>query len=277
MDFPVLALVVVAAAIHALWNVWLKQSENRLLTLATMSIGWGLCGLIALPFVAAPGWSVWPYLLASIGIHIAYALLLAASYKVGELSVAYPISRGTGPLVVTLVAVILLGEHIGVIGMTAVGLVVGGVLFLGRSGTARDSRVIGISIASGTMIGLYTLVDGLGGRIATSPHSYAVWLFLLQGPALATVVMLLNRSDFRALAASNWPKDLAGGFISVAAYWIAIWAMSKAPLPLVAAVRESSVAFAALFGGLILKERVNWPAVLLILTGVILIRLAGGQ
>ncbi len=277
MPLSVFALVVVAAAIHALWNVWLKQSENRLLTLATMSVGWGIFGLLALPFVAPPGMDVWPYLLASIVIHIVYAMVLATSYKVGDLSVVYPIARGTGPLIVTLMAVFLLGEELGPLGMAAVALVILGVMLLGAKKSAGNYTALMISLTSGTMIGLYTLVDGLGGRMAASPHSYAAWLFMLQGPALATVVLIIDRSGFRGLAASNWPKDLVGGFISVLAYWIAIWAMSVAPLPLVAAVRESSVAFAALFGGLMLKERVNWPAVLLILAGVLLIRLAGSQ
>ena len=277
MELTVLALVVVAAAIHALWNVWLKQSENRLLSIATMSLGWSLVGLIGLPFVVLPAGEAWPYLLASVVLHVVYALVLVASYRAGDLSVAYPIARGTGPLIVTLVSVVLLGETIGVAGAIAVALVIVGVLLLGGFGGAQNMKVFMISLGAGTMIGFYTLVDGLGGRINGSPHSYAIWLFFMQGIAIAPLAMFIDRSGFRELAASNWPKDLTGGLISVVAYWIAIWAMSIAPLPLVAAVRESSVAFAAVFGGLMLKERVNWVAVVLILAGVTLVRLAGSQ
>ena len=277
MELPVLGLMLLAAATHALWNAWLKQSDNRLITLAMMSLGWAVVALAMLPFVGAPEAVAWPFIAASTAIHVVYALVLVTSYRFGDLSVAYPIARGTGPVIVTLVSVTLLGEYIGVAGIAAIGLIVGGVMWLGGIGRTKDYRALLISLLAGCLIGAYTLVDGLGGRAGASPHTYAVWLFLLCAATIAPLALLLDRAGFRQISRMNWRRDFVGGVISVVSYWIAIWAMSVAPMPLVAAVRESSVAFAALFGGVLLKERVNWRAVAVILAGVFLVRLAGSQ
>lgn len=273
MDLTTLGFVVIAAAVHALWNVWLKQSGDRLKTLATMSFGWGAVAVVALPFIGFPARESWPYLAASTLIHVVYSLILVASYRFGALSFAYPVARGTGPLIVTIISVAFLDEQIGLSGALAIGLIVGGIGILGIYGHAANMRALLMSLLTGCLIGVYTLVDGLGGRAGDSPHAYSVWLFLLLAITIPPIALAVDKSGLRSLAGTDWRKDFIAGVISVCSYWIAIWAMSVAPLALVAAVRESSVAFAALFGGLLLKERVNWIGVLLVLTGVVLVRL----
>ena len=275
MTFQVLSLVLLAAVIHAGWNVWLKLAGDRLVALALMGVGWSIFSTACLPFIGAPFGVASSYLAVSVIVHLAYTLILIPAYRYADLSVAYPIARGSAPLLVSVVSAVWIGEAIGVVGLIAVMLIVAGVIGLGFRAALKDYRAVLFSLLGGSLIAAYTMLDGLGARASASAHAYALWLFILTGIPLLLTALTVHRSRFMGLARPIWVKGLGAGVISASAFWMVIWAMTVAPMGLVSAVRESSVAFVVILGGMMLKERVRWIAVLAILAGVVLVRFAG--
>ena len=273
MTLSVLGMVLVAALMHALWNAWLKVSGDRLVTLATIATGWGIVGLSSLPFVGIAHQDAWPYLLVSTLVHTLYSLTLIWAYSLADLSTTYPIARGTAPLVVAVVSAVFLGDSLGTVGFAAVILIVIGVLWIGARPLGHNYAGLVLSLLTGGLIGVYTLLDGLGGRIGDSPHGFAASLFSLTAIPIVLVTGFVHRGEFAAMARPLWLRGIGAGVLSAGAYWVVVWAMSVAPMGLVAAVRESSVVFAAVIGGVLLKERVRWAAVLLVFCGIVLTRL----
>ncbi len=274
MTSSVLGLVLLAAVTHALWNTWLKVSDDRLVALATIAVGWGIVGLSSLPFVGVPEARAWPVLIVSTLVHTIYSLNLIRAYGLGNLSVAYPIARGTAPLVVAVVSVVYLGDSLGPTEFLAVLLIVLGVICLGAFRLDQSFMGLLFSVLTGVFIGTYTLLDGQGGRIGSSPHAYAAWLFLLTAVPVVAIAFMTRRGTFAKLSRPLWSKGVSVGVVSAASYWVIVWAMSVAPMGLVAAVRESSVVFAALIGSFFLRERVRWIGVVLVFGGIVLTRLA---
>lgn len=274
MTPTVFALVLLAALGHALWNTWLKTSGDRIVALALLGAGWGVAGLASLPVVGMPEPRVWPYLLASTAVHTAYALALIRAYARGKLTVAYPIARGLGPLIVTLFSTTVLGDTLGLAGIAGVSMLIAGIFWLGIPDRAPDRSVVLLSLLTGILIGCYTLLDGTGGRAGESAHTYAAWLFLLTSAPVILLALVIHGRRLPTLAAPVWKKGLTAGVLSAAAYWIVVWAMSEAHMGLVAALRESSVLFAGLIGYFVLRERVRWAAVGLVFGGIALTRLA---
>jgi drug/metabolite transporter (DMT)-like permease len=274
MAVHVLALVLLAAAIHASWNTWLKLAGDRLVVMALMGAGWALFAACWIPFLAPPSAPAWPYLLSSVVIHLAYTLVLVPAYRLIDLSVAYPMIRGTAPVLVTLVSAVALGESIGAVGGLAVLLVTAGVMTLGWSGSTGRYRALLFGLGGGVLVAAYTLVDGLGSRLSGSIHGYAAWLFLLSGLPLLATGLIVRRGAFVRLARPIAVRGLLAGVFASSAFWLVIWALSQAPMGLVAAARETSVVIVALSSGMLLKEKVNWAAIAAVFAGVVLIRLA---
>ena len=274
LDISVLVLVLLAAITHALWHTWLKISGDRLIALATLAIGWTIVGLLSLPIVGIPGRDAWPLLLVSTFIHLIYSLTVIRAYGLADLSATYPIARGIAPLVVTLAAAIFLDEPFGRLGLFAVCLVVIGVIWLGLPAKGQRHPGLAISLITGCLIGTYTFLDGLGGQVGGSPHAYTASLLLTTSIPLFIVTGCVHRGDCIRLARPIWAKGVVAGVFSAIAFGIIIWAMSVAPMSLVAAVRESSVVFVALLGSVLLKERVRWMAVIFVFSGIFLARLA---
>lgn len=255
----VAALVLLAAVLHASWNVLVKIGGDRLLVQTTV-IGTGslLCAL-ALPFVPLPAPAAWPFVVASVVVHSLYFFGLLRSYAHGDLSQVYPIARGTSPLVVALLAVPLAGEHLSAHDFAGVVLVTAGILSLARGRPATgDVRAVRYALATGLTIAAFTLVDGLGVRRAGDPLSFILWMSALEIVPLGLFVALRRRERVRAFLAVNGVRGLAsgvaGGIMAVSAYGIVLWAYSRAALAPVAALRETSVVMAALFGSLSLGE-----------------------
>lgn len=281
MDLFVFLSVLVAAACHAGWNTMLKM---RLEPVATTSLVAFASGLVALPFVfytGLPEPASWPYVIASVAIHIGYYLALANAYRFGDLTQVYPIARGSAPLMTAIVASVWLDERLGPYGWAGIVVLAGGILLLAFRGRRALDRIdtrrgVGFALLTSMTITVYTIVDGTGARLAGSANAYTAWLFLLSGAAMAVygLVHVGPRlvGDFR----TTWPLAMAGAALSTAAYAIAIWAMTVAPIALVAALRETSVLFGALFGALLLREPLlpaRIAAAFLVLAGALLVRL----
>jgi len=256
LSLGVTLAVLGAAAAHAIWNAMIKSSSDVLFDLTLVVF---CAGLVTAPFmlvVAAPAPAVWPYIAASMAIHIAYYVALVGAYRAGDLSHGYPIMRGLAPLIVSLSALFWLGESPRPLVWVGVLLICGGVLSLGFAGFRwAESRVsLGWALANAVIIASYTLVDAAGVRAAGNPETYVVWLFTLDALPFSLLIMWLKRKELVPYARQFWLRGLIGGALSAGAYGVVLWAMARAPVAAVAALRETSVIFAALIGAWLLKE-----------------------
>jgi drug/metabolite transporter (DMT)-like permease len=251
---------------------------NKQTSMFLLSVGHALCGIAVVAFYPLPEARVWPWLLGSGAIHMAYQLFLAYAYDHGDLSRVYPIARGAAPMIVLVVTLVFLAE--GVDGTELAGILV---LGLGIALMARgvltqgeSRRMLPFAFGAAMATAGYTLVDGLGARVSGAPVAYVGWLMILSALFYApTAVALKGRAVLRA-DAKGWVLGLVAAAASFGAYAIAVWAMTQAPIVLVGALRETSILFAVLLGWLFFGERMDRGkglAALLIVSGVVLTRL----
>jgi len=258
MSGSVIAAVLVAALMHAGWNTLVKARAGTGAPTVLVVAGSALLCACCLPFVAAPAPASWPFIAVSALVQTGYYALLIETYRTGELSHAYPLMRGCAPLMVALLGP-LMGERLGAGQWLAVGLICGGVLviFFDAAGRGAARRTTLLALATACVIACYTLIDGAGVRRSGAPAAYTMWLFVLTGLA---VVALGWRTHGRALLpfAREQPLTLlGGGAMSAGSYGIALWAMTQAPVALVAALRETSILFATAIAALVLRERIS--------------------
>ncbi|MGE0737164.1 MAG: EamA family transporter [Alphaproteobacteria bacterium] len=264
METHVLLLVLCGAVLHASWNAIVKGSSDKLLDLTQTAVWSGILAAIALPFFPPPSWEAWPYMVASTVVHFFYFLLVAGAYKFGDLTLAYPIMRGTGPLLVALLSGPLIGENLTPFAWLGVGLVCCAIFTLGVDGWRRGKAAragIGFALLNAAVIASYTLLDGLGARISGDGISYMLWLSVFDAFPVGLFVLYRWRRPVLAHARKRWRFGIAGGGAMVGSYGIALWAMTVAPIASVAALRESSVIFATVLGALFLKEKFGWSRV----------------
>ncbi len=252
--------VLLAALLHAAWNAMIKGSADAQLQTAATVGSAGLMAAVCLPWVPFPAPDAWPFIGASVVTHMAYYGLLAAAYRHGDLALTYPLMRGVAPLLATLLGATLLGEWPAPQAGVGVALVSAGVIALGaRSpGHTPRGRATGLALANAAVIAAYTLIDGVGARRSGDALGYAAWIFAANAvPCTAWICAVRGREVWRHLAHHPLPA-LGGGAASGVAYAICLWAMTAAPIALVAALRETSVLFAAVLGSSLLGERLTW-------------------
>jgi drug/metabolite transporter (DMT)-like permease len=265
---------------HAVWNALVKVSRDRLVELATLNLASGVAALSLLPAAGFPGWASAPYLGLNAICHSAYWTFLIHSYSAGGLSLVYPIARGSAPLLVAAASALLLGEALGWDERFAIGLIAISIASLALSGGRRSfsQRAVLFSLATGASIAAYTLVDGAGARVARTPLSYIVSLFLIDSLLLLPVLYARRRGVALEPMRAQWKTGALAGLLSFVAYGIVVWAMTRAPIALVSALRETSVVIAAAIGALFLGEpfgRFRIAAAVGVAAGVALLRLAG--
>ena len=254
------ALILVAAAVHASWNAIVKISGDRVLTFTVIvATGTGL-GCLAAPFVDFPVAAARPYLLAGVFLHNGFYVLLLLSYRFGDLSQVYPLTRGVATIAVTLLAGVFAGEVPGMGTMSGIALVSMGIVGLAfASGVPRGSAIVPIVVAllTGLMLAVFTVVDGLGVRRSGSPWDFIVWLQLFNGIPLMIVAAIFKGKEIRAFLARHGRNALWGGCLSVMGICVFTYALSQGPMAHVSALRETSVLFAALIGAMRLGEPVG--------------------
>ena len=279
MDTYVLITVLFGAACHAGWNAFLKIRLEPFSAMALIAVVSALVVLPVLPFVGIPPTQAWPWLIASVIFHLGYFIGLTEAYRTGDMGQVYPIARGSAPLMTAIAGTFIVGETIGLRGWLGILVLVSGVFLLSLRGGRNlhfDKRAVAFALFTAVTICGYSIVDGLGARTAGSAHVYTVWLFLLDGLMMFVFVLLRRGVPVLREFAGFWKEGLIGGSLSLAAYWIAIWAMTVAPIALVAALRETSVLFAAAIAVIVLKEPLQRPriiAAVMIVAGLVLIRL----
>ena len=278
MTTTVFLAVLVAAFLHASWNAMMKLRIEPLLAMALINGGAGVFGLVLLSFTGFPIAASWPYLAASTALHLGYGLSLATAYKHADMGIVYPIARGSAPLMTLAGSVLFTGDRLApgvVLGIAVLAAGIG-LLALQRR-AAVDRRGVGYALLTAVTISLYTLSDGLGARAAGDPHAYVAAMFILDGLSCVLAVVALRGRQGLATMATALGPGLAGGAMGFGAYWIAVWAMTQAPIALVAALRETSVLFATAIAVVVLRERLSMrrvAAALLIVTGLVIIRAA---
>jgi drug/metabolite transporter (DMT)-like permease len=283
MSFAVFAAVLFAAACHAGWNAGIKRTLDPLATTVLIAIGAALVALPGLPFAGWPAPASWPWLVASIAIHLFYFAGLIESYSAGDMGQVYPIARGAAPLMTATMTTLFVGERLGLFGWGGVVLLAAGVLLLslrgGRDLVGFDRRAVGFALFTAVTVCAYSVVDGVGARLAGEGRAAAYSLVLFVGIAPVVVIYALARRGVAVLPAMVpfWKTGLGGGALAVVSYIIAIWAMTKAPIAIVAALRETSVLFGALIAVTVLKEPLRPArigAAAMIVGGLALLRLA---
>jgi drug/metabolite transporter (DMT)-like permease len=279
MDPFVFAAVLFAAACHASWNALLKIKLDPFATTAIITVACGVIALPLVPLVGVPPLVAWPWVAASVVLHLAYYVGLTEAYRTGDLSQVYPIARGSAPLMTALVSTTVIGEHLSLVGWAGIMALVSGVFLLsargGRDLAKIDRRAVGFALFTTLTICGYSLVDGVGARISRNPGAYAAWLFVCDGGCMVVFALARRGTSILRDTRSYWKLGLLGGALSVTSYWIAIWAMTVAPIAIVAALRETSVLFGALIAVVILKEHLRPAriiAALMIVAGLALIR-----
>ena len=283
MTLSVFCILLFAALLHASWNAIVKSGKDTFLSTVLVSVGAALISLAALPVVPAPAAASWPYLAASAVAQLAYYSLLAAAYKAGDMSHAYPLMRGSAPLIVALASWPLIGERLSPMQMGAVGCICAGIFGLyfasrlpAAAGAQKNTgRATAFALGNACVIASYTLIDGIGVRLSGAPAAYTMWIFVLNGAGLLLWTLLRRPADLLAYAKTQWHLAAFGGFGTLASYGLALWAMTQAPVAAIAALRETSILFAIAIAALFLREKISprrYLSIALIAAGAVLMR-----
>jgi drug/metabolite transporter (DMT)-like permease len=257
MTFSIAALVLFAALLHASWNAVLKRGQDGLWGMTVMGIATSLACAALVPFLPLPARASWPYIAGSALLHVGYNAFLVRAYRRGDFGSAYPIARGSSPLLVTLGAGLVAQEVPTLTGMAGIVLVSIGIVSLGFRGRRLPETGIFYALGTGFFIAAYSVTDGIGGRLSASPVSYTLWMCLLWG-ATALPIYMLRRRDMRVWRGAKATGMAAlGGWVSLLAYGMVIFAMTRAPMGSVSALRETSVLFAVLLGRIVFGEKLT--------------------
>jgi len=254
----VFLIVLFAALLHAGWNVLVKGAADKLLTITLVAGAAACTAIVVLPWVTPPARASWPCLAGSTAFQIIYYWLVARSYTHADMSQVYPLMRGTAPLLVALVTVFWSGDALsppawaGVLGICA------GIVVMALGTHVDERKGIRVALLNAFVIAGYTLIDGVGVRRSGAPAAYTLWAFLLTGMPLTLLALATRRRAFLACVARQWRSGLAAGIATTASYGLALWAMTQAPVAVIAALRETSILFGTLIAGLVLKERLGW-------------------
>ena len=256
MTVSVFSLVLLAAALHAIWNAVVKGTGDKTIAIGLVALGHMVLGLIGAAVLPLPDIKVIPFIIASTLIHWGYYYGLTTAYKFGDLSLIYPIARGISPVIVTFFAFFWIDERLSWVEMSGVLLISSGILFLGLRSLSNEKSITALvfALTTGMLIAAYSVTDGFGVRLTENPLSYIVWLFIAEG---FVVFYIFGRFRLRLLK-SSLSEILLGffaGVVSTVAYGLALYAKSLAPLGIVTALRETSVIIATLIGVFWFKEK----------------------
>ncbi|MFR9755434.1 EamA family transporter [Streptomyces sp. TR06-5] len=261
---PLVALAVLtAAAVHAGWNAIAHRIRDQLVAFTLIGAADVLCGGLIAAAAPVPAPASWPYLLASVVLHTGYQALLMQAFRLGDFGQVYPIARGTAPLVVTVLALVVVNERPGFWQTAGVAVACAGLCGLALWGVRRRAPgsapptqpALLAAFATGCAIAVYTVVDGLGVRASGTPLGYTGWLVALMGPVIPLYALAVRRGRLLAQLRPAARLGLLGGVMSTAAYGLVLWAQTRAPLAPVAALRESSIIAGAAIGAVVFKER----------------------
>ena len=279
MTSTVFLLVILAAFLHAGWNVLVKFNVDRFVSLFLLQTLMGVFGIGMVVWAGFPNQTGWIYAIISGFLHTGYNLFLARSYKTGDLSLVYPLARGGAPFLTLLGTIAVLQEVPAPLATLGIIILLAGLLLVGLSGVRHktvDRATLFFAGGTAVFIAIYTVVDGMGGRVSGDPIAYAGLVFILDGLFLFVTGLVWRGPEIMRQAFPLWKAGIIGAGASSLAYGIVIWAMSQAPIAAVAALRETSIVFALAMSARYLKETLTLPRVLgaiLIAAGAVLLRI----
>jgi drug/metabolite transporter (DMT)-like permease len=280
LSTTVFLAVLAAALLHAVWNAMVKSGADKHLAMTAVVLGHLPIALAVLPFVPLPPREAWPYLLAGLALHTGYQAFLILSYRIGDLTQVYPIARGSAPLIVTAVSVLVLGVDLAPLELLAVATIAAGIMSLSlvrRQDGLRNPRAAGYALVTGCFIAAYSLVDGTGARLYGSALGYFGWASIGNAVVFTLISRMIRPGMITEIARTAKRTALLSGSASFVAYSLVIWAFMHAPIALVTALRETSIVFALLIGVVVLRERLDLAKVasaMITLFGSALLRLA---
>ena len=279
MTLDVMLIVLFAALLHATWNALIKSASDKLLDSIMLCATAGLMALVVLPFLPMPAAASWIYLIASTAIHVVYFSLVAFAYRDADLSFVYPLMRGSAPLFTALIATAALGEPLawgGWLGVILLSVGIGALALDGRRAANIPGRVWFFGLGNAAIIVSYTLVDGMGVRVSGNAWSYVLWLFALTALPMLVIGWAARAKAIATMRLGTCGKAFISGACTIASYGLALWAMTQAPIALVAALRETSVLFGTVIAALLLNEkfgRMRWLAASLMVAGAVAMKM----
>jgi drug/metabolite transporter (DMT)-like permease len=275
----ILLVVLAGALLHASWNALIKWEQDKLA--ASIAVAFG-AGLAAIPLVLLSPWPLapsWPWIAVSSVIHVFYFGLVGYALRHADLGVVYPLTRGSAPAFTAILAAVWIGEVLALSGWLAIGAIAAGVVTLSADALTRGGltpRTAVVAFTNAAVVVAYTLVDGIGARLAGNALSYVSWMLIGTAALIAPIALAFYRGQVAQKERGFWIRTLIAGALTIGSYGIALWAMTQAPIGLVAALRETSVLFAAILGALLFDERFGpkrWAALILIVVGIGLLRM----
>jgi len=263
---------------HAVWNGMVKNHPDKAVAVAAIVFGHIPIAIIAIIFLPVPTKDCIPFIIASAIIHQGYQWYLLSAYQIGDLTKVYPIARGFGPLVATIISILILGVVLKSLIILSILLICLGIMILGLLDRGnKNFKVVQFSLLTGFFIGIYSLVDGYGARTSLSPIVYMSWSFILSAALFPIILKIKNHNNIIQKVYKNGKLVFwVGGSLSYIIYTIVVWAFTKAPIPMVGALRESSIFFSIFIGYFFLKEKITPTkicSIVLILAGVIGLKL----
>lgn len=274
ITLPITLAVLGAALLHATWNASVKASEDKGLDTVAIAAGSGLIALAIAPFLPVPAAASWPWLAGSAAVHILYFVFLAGAYRWGDLSYSYPIMRGGGPLIVAIAGIFFFRETPSAKEALAIALICAGILAFARG--SHDRRATWFAVGNAVVIAAYTIIDAQGARASGAPVAYTAWFFVANGIVITAMGFMQRGSALPAYLKRHWLRTIGGGACALGAYGIALWAMTRAPVALVATLRETSVIFAAVIAFAVFKEKMTGQriaATCAVLAGLVALRI----
>jgi len=275
MDINVFMAVMSAAILHSAWNGMVKKHKDKVISVSAIVFGHVPIAIVVMLFVPLPTVESVPYIIFSAIIHQGYQWYLISAYKFGDLTKVYPIARGTGPIIATLISIGLLGVLISKFQIVSIILIFFGIVLLGllSENSIKNNKVTFYSLATGLFIGLYSLIDGYGARISLTPLGFLGWSFVLNALIFPFTLKFMNYSNV-FIRVMKEAKHIFwfGGTVSYIVYAIIVWSFTKAPIPLVGALRESGIIFSIIVGIFFLNEKISTYKVIsivLIFLGVV--------
>ena len=279
MDNTVFLFVLFSAVLHAVWNSMASKYKNKNVSIPAIVYGHVPACIVAVIILPMPSVESFPYIILSALIHQGYQNFLLTAYQTGKFTTVYPVARGFGPLVATIISIIFFGVYLKVFTLLSIVLISAGVIFIGlfSKSVLKNYKILYTSLTTGVFIGIYSVVDGYGARISMSAISYMSWVFIFSALFFPIVLKFRNQKNIlRKTLTEGKFIFWVGGFFSYIAYVITVWAFTKAPIPMVSALRETSIIFAIFIGYFYLKEKISLYkiiSILLIFAGVLGLKL----
>ena len=278
MPLNIFLVVILTALLHAIWNAMVKKEDDKYFSLTAIVLGHVPISIVVIFLTPTLSIQSIPYIFASAIFLAGYEWCLLSAYRLEDYTKVYPIARGTAPIFIVLLSLLLLNINISKFELIGILVISFGIIILGFQNmkTFKNYSAIVYAIATGIFISCYSIIDGFGGRLSNSPLNYTAWLMILNAVFFSILLKIMNMPRVPLKVLNEGKKIFfIGGTLSYIVYGTIVWAFTQAPVPLVAALRESSIIFALLIGTFFLKEKFTLLKVIatfIIFIGVVLLK-----